>query len=531
MVDVPSKDICLATDVIPIMERLLKYLPDAGKMTQLIITSRHKFELKVDGKDLVAERLDAVGLTSFESWDINKKVRELDEIAKIQDEKLREQVIEVGKGNPKLMEELNTYIKEIGIKDLNTKLSLIKDKQAEFIQELLLKEMLNAQSPEFQDFFRRISIFRLPVLQRGIELVCEGIANWQEALDKAVNLTIVEQDTTRKDYHRYWVTPLLREKVLAELDADKKKKFHIWALKYYQELIEFQAKYLPELSIELIEHALKSDNEGIAIKEAGAKLLPYLRESLAYKEAQSHGEYIHSLISKPREDEHFARFQYELGWIYHDIGEHEKAIEYYKEALGIVKEVYGEKHPNVAATLNNLGLAWDALGEHKKAIGYYEEALAIDEKIYGRRHPNVATRVNNLGLAWYALGKYKKAIGYYEEALGIVKEVYGEKHPNVASTLNNLGGAWRALGEYKKAIEYYEEALAIDEKIYGRRHPNVATDLNNLGLAWDALGEYKKAIGYYEKAYSILNEFFGPLHPHTKTVKKNLDTLFSQQTK
>jgi tetratricopeptide (TPR) repeat protein len=467
---------------------------------------------------------------------------------------------------------LNAYIKEIETEDFHTILSLIKGKQEEFIQELFLKEILNAQAPAFQDFFRRISIFRLPVLQRGIELVCEGVDNWQNALDKAVRLSLVEQDTTHKDY-RYWVTPLLREEVLNELDANKKKISHARALKYYQELIESYAEYSPILSIELIEHALKSNNEDIAIKEAGTNLLPYLRKSLAYKEAQSYGEYIHSYISKPRKDEYFARFIYELGWIYDDLGEHKKAIEYYEEALAIDEEVFGRKHPKVARDLNNLGLAWRALGENKKAIKYFDEALAIDEKIYGRRHPDVATRLNNLGGAWDALGEYKKAIKYYEEALAIVKEVYGQKHPHVAASLNNLGEAWRALGEYKKAIKYYEEALAIwkevygqkhphvatslnnlglawralgeykkaikyyeealaiDEEIYGRRHPKVATDLNNLGLAWRALGEYKKAIEYYEEAYMIFNEFFGPEHPHTKTVKNNLDTLLSQQTK
>jgi tetratricopeptide (TPR) repeat protein len=187
-------------------------------------------------------------------------------------------------------------------------------------------------------------------------LVCEEVDNWQEALDKAVRVSLVEQDTTHKDY-RYWVTPLLREEVLDELEANKKMISHAHALKYYQELVEYYDEYSPILSIELIEHALKSNNEDIAIKEAGTNLLPYLRESLAYKEAQSRGEYIHSYISKPRKDEYFVRFIYELGWIYHDLGEHKKAIKYYEEALAIDEEVFGRKHPNMATRLNNLGLA------------------------------------------------------------------------------------------------------------------------------------------------------------------------------
>jgi hypothetical protein len=55
----------LSAESVPILEALLKYLPYSGKRTQLIITSRHTFSLTFDGKDLVSERLESIGLTSF----------------------------------------------------------------------------------------------------------------------------------------------------------------------------------------------------------------------------------------------------------------------------------------------------------------------------------------------------------------------------------------------------------------------------------------------------------------------------------
>jgi hypothetical protein len=38
------------------------------------------------------------------------------------------------------------------------------------------------------------------------------------------------------------------------------------------------------------------------------------------------------------------------------MGEHEKAIESYQEALSIYKEIVGEEHPSFGTTLHNLGL-------------------------------------------------------------------------------------------------------------------------------------------------------------------------------
>ena len=335
----------------------------------------------------------------------------------------------------------------------------------------------------------------------------------------------MEEDGTRRDYVRYWVTPLLREDVFGVLREEDKRECHQSAVSYYQEILSTSRVYLPLLAIELIEHALKAGLDEIAIEESGDRLLPHLRASLAYKEALTQGEHIFSQISEPKRDAKRAKFLFELGWIHHDMGNARKAIEYYEQALSIGKEVYGDMHPAVATMLNNIGGAWDNLGEHKKAIEYYEQALSIDKEVYGDRHPSVATDISNIGLAWYSLGEHKKAIAYYEQALSIIKEVYGEKHPDVATILNNIGSAWYSLGEHKKAIEYYEQALYINREVYGDRHPAVARDLNNIGTAWDALGDSGHAKEYFQQAYSIFREFYGDEHPHTKAVKKWLDGL------
>ncbi|MBA7686091.1 hypothetical protein ES703_94530 [subsurface metagenome] len=84
----------------------------------------------------------------------------------------------------------------------------------------------------------------------------------------------------------------------------------------------------------------------------------------------------------------------------------------------------------MATALNDLGLAWKTLGDSKKAIEYYEQALSIDKEIYGKRHPNIAAYLNNLGVAWEDLGDSKKAIEYLQRAYHILRESYGDEHPH-----------------------------------------------------------------------------------------------------
>lgn len=162
----------------------------------------------------------------------------------------------------------------------------------------------------------------------------------------------------------------------------------------------------------------------------------------------------------------------ELADLAHALGDYNKAIEYYEQALDSYLKTYGEDHPDVAISRNNLGATWDALGEYEKAIGHYEQALASDLKTYGEDHPDVAIDRNNLGMAWLALGEYKKAIAYLEKALASDLKTYGENHPQVATYYNNLGGAWHALGEYEIATDYLALALAGFEKIMGANHPS-----------------------------------------------------------
>ncbi|GAG13889.1 unnamed protein product, partial [marine sediment metagenome] len=270
---------------------------------------------------------------------------------------------------------------------------------------LVLREILESQSEEFQTLMRRSAVYRLPVLKEGIRLICEELPHWKSYVDQAVRLSLMERDSSSEIFVQYWVTPLLREDIFRKQGAEERKRCHQAAISYYEGVLSQSSGYEPIMSFELIEHALKAKMHKVAIEEAGARLLPYLRNSLAYKEALSYGEYILSQVPEPRKDDKLARFLFELGWIYADTGDAGQAIKYYQQALSIDKEVYGERHPSVARDLNNLGSAWEDLGEAKKAIEYYKQALSIDKEVYGEKHPHVATTLNNLGGAWKALGK------------------------------------------------------------------------------------------------------------------------------
>ena len=150
--------------------------------------------------------------------------------------------------------------------------------------------------------------------------------------------------------------------------------------------------------------------------------------------------------------------------------------------------------------LGNLGLAYAAMGEVERAIEHYEQALVISREIGDRR--GEGADLGNLGQAYAALGEVERAIEHHEQALAISREIVDRR--GEGSHLGNLGNAYAVLGEVERAIEHYEQALVISREIGDRRNEGIS--LGNLGQAYAILGEVERAIEHYEQALVISRE-------------------------
>ena len=226
------------------------------------------------------------------------------------------------------------------------------------------------------------------------------------------------------------------------------------------------------------------------------------------------------------------------GVVYSHLGQFDQAKEYHEKSLSITKEIYGEKHGEIATSYNNLGNVFWELHQYNQAKEYYEKSLSIRKEIHGEHHGDVATShnnlgdvaasYNNLGLVYRDLSQYNQAKEYHEKSLAIRKEIHGEHHGDVATSHNNLGTVCSALGQYKKAKEYYEKSLAIREGIYGEHHGDVAASYNNLGLVYRHLGEYNQAKVYNEKSLAIRREIYGEHHGDVAASYNNLGLVYRE---
>ena len=215
-----------------------------------------------------------------------------------------------------------------------------------------------------------------------------------------------------------------------------------------------------------------------------------------------------------------------IGVVFDNLGDYDKALEYYFKALEIRKEVLGEKHTDTASSYSNIGIVYDDLGEYNEALKFHNKALEIRKEGLGENHPDTAMSYNNIGIVYYNLEDYDKALEFHNKALEIFKEVLGEKHRDTARSYNNIGFVYDELGDYDKALEYFIKALEIFKEVLGENHPDTASSYNNIGVVYDELGDNDKALEYYFKALEIQKDVLGENHPDTAMSYCNIGVVY-----
>ncbi len=117
------------------------------------------------------------------------------------------------------------------------------------------------------------------------------------------------------------------------------------------------------------------------------------------------------------------------------------------------------------------GSEWDILnqevnelyrtGKYERAVVVARKALEVAEKNVGPHHPDVATSLNNLGLLYDTQGQYAQAEPLYKRSLAIREKALGPDHPLVGASLNNLAALYRATKRDKEAETLEQRATRI----------------------------------------------------------------------
>ena len=158
----------------------------------------------------------------------------------------------------------------------------------------------------------------------------------------------------------------------------------------------------------------------------------------------------------------------QLGSIYVQAQEDEKAIPYYEQIITF--------YPHYVDAMNSLGAIYRRLKRYDESIQILQRALEEDRQL-----PDVNY---NLGFTYKEMGNYADAIEAFEMVI--------HAKPDDVLAYNHLGSIYLAQKNYEKSIASYRRGLQID-----RNHPILNY---NLARAYEQSGNETEAIRCYQLA-------------------------------
>jgi tetratricopeptide (TPR) repeat protein len=172
---------------------------------------------------------------------------------------------------------------------------------------------------------------------------------------------------------------------------------------------------------------------------------------------------------------------------------------HYRLMTELHTRLYGKiTDPRLAQkSVGNLGSAYYRMGQVQKAMTSYEEALRLAQENHNRR--GEGTWLGNLGLCIGALGQNYRAIGYHKKALKIHREVKNRRGESVE--YGNLAKRYGEIGQFALATKHVKQALLIDREINDRE--SEAADLLTLSDCSSKLGLSAEALDFCSGALDI----------------------------
>ena len=225
------------------------------------------------------------------------------------------------------------------------------------------------------------------------------------------------------------------------------------------------------------------------------------------------------LSKEIEEKEWIAKSIFSVGLQYSLQGRYEKAIECYQKQLIICEEI-GDKR-GISTSAGNLGDVYRYQGNYGKAMECYQKQLIINEDICYKN--GISTTFGGMGNVYWNQGNYEKAMECYQKQL-IINEEIGYKR-EIGIAVGHMGNIYWNQGNYGKAMECYEKQLIINEEIGYKRGIGMA--VGNMGNVYSDQGNYEKAMGCYEEQL-IINEEIGNNRGIGIAVV-NMGTVYSDQ--
>jgi serine phosphatase RsbU (regulator of sigma subunit) len=206
------------------------------------------------------------------------------------------------------------------------------------------------------------------------------------------------------------------------------------------------------------------------------------------------------LSEEQKEIQPKARSRFNIGTAYHIIGTYDSAMYYYQVAEKLFFQINDAKA--LGKVCMQVGLLFSDSGDNERAIEYSYKALNYFYK--ARDTANIAGVFSNFAVFY----THPDSILHYQiKALELRKQQVNVEPEDKALSLSisytNIGNTYQTRKQFNEAIYYYKMAIEADEK-----HEDLLYKISsyeNLASCYQQMNEPRKAIQVARRAFAMLN--------------------------
>lgn len=157
-------------------------------------------------------------------------------------------------------------------------------------------------------------------------------------------------------------------------------------------------------------------------------------------------------------------------------GKHEEAIRLYLKSIDIMEDAFGELRTYYQ--LNNLGSIYVEKGEYERAEYYFQKAIGLISKHLGEEHPFYGTSLVNITQLYLVSNQIERGITIGEKALKLIEKNYGLDHDIMGTLFDIMAKLYWQKKDTNMTLSFLKKGFAYPIKNI-KRNFSVLSEIQN----------------------------------------------------
>ncbi|MEH1800438.1 MAG: CHAT domain-containing protein [Nostoc sp.] len=209
----------LKTQVAEILKSLVWAIKNSNANNRIIITCRYDFESDLD------ESFYKQPLESFRKSDLQKKLSRLTAFnSKEIPQNLIERATTLADGNPRLLEFLNNEV--LSKQDAENELTKLEQSPKLWKDKIIWEELYQLIDEPLQKILSYCLIYKIPVPMGALEAVCDELPNYQQQLQRGLNLGLIEVSPEVKEENRIYRVSRILPHIITNIQIPEAPKVY-----------------------------------------------------------------------------------------------------------------------------------------------------------------------------------------------------------------------------------------------------------------------------------------------------------------